>query len=336
MAFFDRQINFMGISRYAFAFSAVLMAACLATLYFRGLNFGLDFTGGTVVELAFEAPVSSDAVRQELDECGFNGAVVQTFGTDRDLLIRVPPQNAEAQNAVAQGPCADADEAVTTTGQSAGGDSEDDFGLLISNALRSQLDTPFELRRSEFVGPAVGEELREQGLLALLASLGLVLVYVLFRFTARLAVGAIVALMHDPIMVLGFFSFTGREFDLSVLAALLAVIGYSINDSIVIADRIRENFRVLRGQDAYGVVNVSINQTLDRTIMTSFTTLLTMLALILFGGEMIKGFAIALVVGIVVGTYSSIYVSATLALLLGLSREDLLVPQKEAFDDGKP
>ena len=334
--FFERSIDFMRIRNRAFGFSAVLVVASLIALGTRGLNYGLDFSGGTIVELKFTAPVSAEQVRGELETCGFHNSVVQTFGTDSDLLIRLPPQNAAAQAALAKGPCRSTSPSAALAAAAAGQHREADLGKVVSDRLRTVATVPFTLERSEFVGPAVGAELREQGGLALLAALALVLLYVLFRFTFKLAVGAVVALLHDPIITLGAFALFQWDFDLSVLAAVLAVLGYSINDSIVVADRVRENFRLLRREGPVEVVNISINQTLDRTIMTSVMTLLTMIALLAFGGEMIRNFALAMVIGIVVGTYSSIYVSATLALIMGLNREDLLIVPKENVADGRP
>lgn len=335
MAMFKRSIDFMGIRNYAFGFSGFLIIACLALVAVRGLNFGLDFSGGTVVELSFERPVAADDIRSRLDACGFHGAVVQTLGNETDVLVRMPPQDAAAKLEVEKGPCqlsaASAEVAAAVNDPAA-----DNLGHTVAERLRSSVSQPFTVKRNEFVGPAVGEELREQGGLALLAALGLVLVYVLVRYNIKLAIGSIVALIHDPVVTLGAFALFQWEFDLSVLAAILALIGYSINDSIVVADRIRENFRNIRRGTPAEVVNISINQTLDRTVMTSFTTLLTMLALLFFGGSVVQGFAMAMVIGIIVGTYSSIYVSATFALILGMKREDLLEVQKEVFDDGRP
>ena len=333
MGLFNRNIDFMGIRNYAFSFSALLMVASIVLIATRGLNFGLDFSGGTVVELAFEQPVTAAEVREQLDTCGFHGAIVQTLGNDTDVLVRVPPQDAEATAAVEAGPCrlpAAAASAAAPEGQAG------NLGHTVGERLKASFDQPFTLVRNEFVGPAVGEELREQGGLAMLAALGLVLAYVLVRYNIKLALGSIVALLHDPIITLGAFALFQWEFDLSVLAAILALIGYSINDSIVVADRVRENFRAIRRGTPAEVVNISINQTLDRTVMTSFTTLLTMLALLVFGGSAVYGFAVAMSIGIVVGTYSSIYVTATFALLLGMKREDLQEKQKEVFDDGRP
>jgi len=231
-----------------------------------------------------------------------------SFGTDRDVLVRLP-----------QG-------------------FSDDEGVAMVDILRAASPVDVELRRIEFVGPQVGDELREQGGLAMLLALGLVMLYVGFRFQFKFAVGAVVALIHDVFFVLGFFSLTGIEFDLTVLAAVLAVIGYSLNDSIVVADRIRENFRKLRRVSTVEAINVSLTETLGRTLVTSLTTLLVLLALALFGGEMIHGFALALLVGVAIGTYSSIYVSATTLLAMGVSKEDVAIPVKEGLesDEAQP
>ena len=302
---FELQIDFMGWRRHAAALSVLLVVASILLLTFRGLNFGLDFTGGTLVEVQFPEAVSTQAVREGLEAQGFEGIIVQSFGTPRDVLVRVPPDLV-------------GDEATV--------------GDIVLAQLRETYGRNVELRRSEFVGPAVGEELREQGGLAMLTALVLVMVYILFRFTGKFSIGAVVALAHDVIITLGAFSLFGWSFDLPSLAAVLAVIGYSLNDTIVVSDRIRENFRTLRRETPVEVINTSINNTFGRTLVTSLTTLLVLLALFLFGGEAILGFAEALIVGVVVGTYSSIYVAANVLLALGIDREDLIVPVKEGAD----
>ncbi len=302
---FELQIDFMGWRRHAAALSVLLVVASILLLTFRGLNFGLDFTGGTLVEVQFPEAVSTQAVREGLEAQGFEGIIVQSFGTPRDVLVRVPPDLV-------------GDEATV--------------GDIVLTQLRETYGRNVELRRSEFVGPAVGEELREQGGLAMLTALVLVMVYILFRFTGKFSIGAVVALAHDVIITLGAFSLFGWSFDLPSLAAVLAVIGYSLNDTIVVSDRIRENFRTLRRETPVEVINTSINNTFGRTLVTSLTTLLVLLALFLFGGEAILGFAEALIVGVVVGTYSSIYVAANVLLALGIDREDLIVPVKEGAD----
>ena len=295
----DRVINFMGARKIAAAFSIGLVLLSIGSLAVRGLNFGLDFTGGTLVEVVYEQAEPLSNVRSALAEAGYGDAVVVNFGADPDVLVRLP-----------QG-------------------LSPDLGEQILGILQQSAGSEAELRRIEFVGPQVGEELREQGGLAILLALVVVLIYISMRFQLKFAFGAVVALGHDVIIVLGIFSLLRLDFDLTVLGALLAVIGYSLNDTIVVSDRIRENFRKLRKQPSVDVINVSLSETLGRTMVTSLTTLLVLLALLFTGGEMIRGFAQALTVGIVVGTYSSIYVAANFMLLLGIRQEDLMIPEKE-------
>jgi len=298
-------LPFMKWRKFAAAFSILAMALAIVTLSTRGLNWGLDFTGGTLVEVEYAGSANLEGIRATLDENGYQGAVVVAFGTDRDVLVRLP-----------QG-------------------FSDDEGVAMVALLESVSDTEVELRRIEFVGPAVGEELREQGGLAMLLALGVVMLYVGFRFQLKFAIGAVVALAHDVLFVLGYFSVLGLEFDLTVLAALLAVIGYSLNDTIVVSDRIRENFRKLRRMSAMEVIDVSLTETIGRTLVTSLTTLLVLVALAVFGGEMIHGFALALLAGVSIGTYSSIYVAATIMLAMGVSKEDVAIPVKEGSgEDG--
>ena len=280
----------------------------LIDIFVEGLDLGLDFTGGTLVEVEFAEPTDPESVRQLLERAGFENGLVQNFGTERDLLIRMPPQ--------------------ASTEQARMGDQ-------ILSTLRDEYPD-VEMRQSNFVGPAVGEELTEDAGLALIAALAVVMVYILFRFTKQFAVGAVAALVHDVIVVLGCFALFDWTFDLSVLAAVLAVIGYSLNDTIVVSDRIRENFRTVRKGTSLEIINRSLNQTLGRTLVTSFTTLLVLLALLFAGGEMIRGFALALTIGIVVGTYSSIYVAASVLVAMNISREDLIVPEKEGVDSESP
>lgn len=296
-----RDLDFMGKRRIAAVASIVFVVAALVDIAVQGLNFGLDFTGGTLVEVQFPQPTDPVEVRRYLEDEGFTGGVVQYFGSERDLLVRMPPQG-------------DAGQA--------------DMGDRIIASLEN-LDPGVELLQSNFVGPAVGEELRDDAGLAIIAALGAVMLYILFRFTKQFAVGAVVALVHDVIVVVGCFSLFHWTVDLSVLAAILAVIGYSLNDTIVVSDRIRENFRNIRRATPLEVINRSLNQTLGRTLITSLTTLLVLLALLFAGGETIRGFALALSIGIVVGTYSSIYVAASVLVAMKISREDLLVPEKE-------
>ncbi|MEP1470465.1 MAG: protein translocase subunit SecF [Halieaceae bacterium] len=297
-----KTIDFMGQRKLAFIFSALLIIASIASLSTKQLNWGLDFTGGTLVEVHYSETADLEAIRETLTTGGYAGAVVVSFGTDRDVLIRLP-----------QG-------------------FSDKEGVAILEILQAKFAGSVELRRIEFVGPQVGDELREQGGLAMLLALGLVMLYIAFRFQFKFAVGAVVALVHDVIVTLGFFSIIGMEFDLTVLAALLAVIGYSLNDTIVVSDRIRENFRKIRRAEPVEVINISLTETLGRTLVTSLTTLLVLMALALFGGEMINGFAIALIVGVMIGTYSSIYVAANTLLVLGVSKEDLMIPVKEGAE----
>lgn len=298
-------LPFMKWRMVALLFSGLAMLVAIGSLSVKQLNWGLDFTGGTLVEVAYADTANLNDIRSTLDTQGYEGAIVVSFGTDRDVLVRLPQGFSDAE------------------------------GVAMVDVLRAASPVAVELRRIEFVGPQVGDELREQGGLAMLLALGLVMLYVGFRFQFKFAVGAVVALAHDVLFVLGFFSLAGIEFDLTVLAALLAVIGYSLNDTIVVADRIRENFRKLRRTTPVEVINVSLTETLGRTLVTSLTTLLVLLALALFGGEMIHGFALALLVGVAIGTYSSIYVSATTLLAMGVSKEDVAIPVKEGADEGE-
>lgn len=295
-------IDFMGQRKLALIFSTILLAVAIGSLATKQLNWGLDFTGGTLVEVHYSETAELNAIRQTLDTGGYAGATVVSFGTDKDVLIRLPKGYSDNEGA--------------------------ELLSLLQQAYGGQV----ELRRIEFVGPQVGDELREQGGLAMLLALGLVMLYIAFRFQLKFAVAAVAALVHDVLIVLGFFSVTGMEFDLTVLAALLAVIGYSLNDTIVVSDRIRENFRKLRKSDPVEVINISLTETLGRTVVTSLTTMLVLGALALFGGEMINGFAIALLVGVFIGTYSSIYVAANALLLMSISKEDLMIPVKEGAE----
>ena len=295
-------IPFMKWRWLAVALSAAAMLAAVASLSLKQLNWGLDFTGGTLVEVEYSDSADLSAIRATLDREGYDGAIVVSFGTDRDVLVRLPD------------------------GYS------DDQGALMADKLRAATDMSVELRRIEFVGPQVGAELRDDGGIAMLTALGLVMLYVAFRFQIKFALGAVIALAHDVVFTLGFFSLTGLEFDLTVLAALLAVVGYSLNDTIVVSDRVRENLRKIRRASPSEVIDISLTETLGRTLVTSLTTLLVLLALALFGGEMIFGFAVALLVGVAVGTYSSMYVAATTLLQLGVSKEDVMIPEKEGAE----
>ncbi len=297
--------DFMGRRFLAAGLSVTLILVAIGALVVQGLNLGLDFTTGTVVELRFPSAVSAQEIRGELEKRGFSGGVVQNFGTEVDLRVRMPPQE---------------------------GIEDARIGDAIIAAL-NELHPGARLLRAEFVGPAVGEELRDEGGLAMLAALVMVMVYIMFRFTGKFAVGAVLALVHDVIIVIGMFALFQWTFDLPTLAAVLAVIGYSLNDTIVVSDRIRENFRLLRRGSAADIINLSLNQTLERTLVTSFTTLLVLLSLLLFGGESLSGFAGALTIGVVVGTYSSIYVASNLLMTMGIDRADLLEPEKEGATD---
>jgi len=296
------RLDFMRWRFVSAALSIAFVVISVTSLALRGLNLGLDFTQGTLVEVTYNSPPSLPQVRTALIDAGFTNAVVQQFGAATDILIRLPIQE-------------NFDFATT--------------GDKVIRTLEESFSEEVELRRVEFVGPTVGEELREQGGLALLIALIMVMIYIMFRFLLKFAIGAVVALGHDLLIVLGVFSLMQWEFNLPVLAALLAVIGYSLNDTIVISDRIRENFRILRKGEPQEIINRSLNQTLTRTLITSMTTLLVLLSLATFGGELLRGFATALIIGVIVGTYSSIYVAANMLLTLNIRREDLLLPQKE-------
>lgn len=295
-------IDFMAKRKLAMFFSTALIAISLLSILMRGLSLGIDFTGGTLVEVGYKEAVELSKVRSVLAESGFGDATVQHFGTPRDVLVRLAPGGEEDSAAIST-------KAFAELNRAAGGDAE--------------------LRRVEFVGPQVGGELAEDGGLAMLYALIGILVYVALRFEWRFSLGSVIALIHDVIITVGIFSLFQIEFDLPVLAAVLAVIGYSLNDTIVVFDRIRENFRKMRKGSSEEIINSSINQTLSRTLVTSGTTLLVLIALFVFGGEIIHGFSLALIVGIVVGTYSSIYIASTAALMLGVSKADLMPVKKD-------
>ncbi|KXX64159.1 protein translocase subunit SecF [Marichromatium gracile] len=297
-------IDFMGMRRAAAIVSGAVLVIALLSMLLRGFDFGLDFTGGTVIEVGYETPTELAEVTGALEAGGFVGATVQHFGSRQDVLIRLAP-GSDDEGASAQ--------------------LSDRVFQALSAAAAGEVD----LRRVEFVGPQVGEELREQGGLAVLFSLIGILIYVALRFEWRFAVGSVVALVHDVIVVLGVFSLFQISFDLTVLAAVLAVIGYSLNDTIVVFDRVRENFRKMRKGTVTEIINASIGQTLSRTVVTSCTTLLVLVALYMLGGEVISGFSLALIIGVVVGTYSSIYVATAAVVWMGLNKTDLLPPEKE-------
>ncbi len=302
-------VDFMGKKRAAFVLSLVLLAVSVGSLFTKGLEFGIDFTGGVLIEVGYPYAADLPRIRSALVSAGFGSAQLQNFGNSRAVLIRLLPQEGAA--------------------------SSDAVGEQILQVLSTQ-DPAVKLRRVAFVGPQVGEELREQGGLAMLFALLFIMAYVAFRFQWKFAVGAVAALAHDVIITVGFFSVFDRPFDLAVLAAVLAVIGYSLNDTIVVFDRIRENFLRIRKSHALEVMNVSINQTLSRTLITSMTTLLVLLALFSLGGEAIHAFATALIVGVIIGTYSSIYVASSIALTLDVSTQDLMPPVVDKELDEMP
>jgi len=298
-------IPFMSYRKFATIGSLVLLVISIGSLSFKGLNLGLDFSGGTLIEVSYEEAADLVDIRDLMTDNGFDDFQVVNFGSNSDVLIKVADKNGNSQ-----------------------------LGDVIYKFLLDA-DPSTELKRIEFVGPQIGSELRDQGGLGMLVALGMILLYVAFRFQYKFALGAVAALAHDVVIILGLFSLLSWDFDLTVLAALLAVIGYSLNDTIVVSDRIRENFRGERGFEPDEIVNRSINQTLSRTLITSLTTLLVLFALFFFGGDMIRGFSQALIIGVLVGTYSSIYVVANMLLGLSITQDDLAIPEPEGaeFDD---
>ena len=328
----DTQFDFLGKRRLAGMISLALIAVGIASLLVRGLNFGIDFTGGTLVEVSYKDSVTVERVREQLKSAQFDGARIQYFGTSRDILVRLPVGTVENSAGISS----EIMETLRlpyleTVAESPQGGVQQCVSELGLGACKVQM------RRVEFVGPQVGGELTEKGGLAMIYALIGILIYVAWRFEWRFAVGAVAALVHDVLITISIFSLFGLEFSLPVLAALLAVIGYSLNDTIVVFDRMRENFRKMRKGDALEVMNSSLNQTLRRTILTSLTTLLVVVTLLLIGGEVIKGFSFALFIGILVGTYSSIFIASPVVLGLGISREDMLHVKKEAAEaDGLP
>jgi len=307
---FKQDIDFLGKRKLALIFSSVLIIISIASLAINGLKLGIDFTGGTLVEVGYKQAADLKVLRNALAEAGFEDATVQNFGTTKDVLIRIKPQD---------------------------GVSNAKLSDKVLDAANKNTSEPVEKRRVEFVGPQVGDELAEDGGLAMLYSMFGILIYVAWRFEYKFSLGSVAALFHDVIITLGCFSLFQMEFDLTVLAAVLAVIGYSLNDTIVVYDRIRENFRSLRQDGSEHIMNISLNQTLSRTLMTSITTAIVLIALALLGGEIIHNFAIALLIGVGIGTYSSIYVASPIVLALGISKEDLMIPIKEGEEfDGMP
>ena len=303
----DIRFRFMQFRKIASIVSITIFDISVLSLGFRGLSLGLDFSGGTLLEITYEEPVSLESIRSTLEKNGYPDSQVVNFGTNLDVLIKVADQ-----------------------------DGNSSVGENIFNVLNSE-GFAGEIKRVEFVGPQVGAELRDQGGLGMLVALFMILMYVAFRFQYKFGLGAVAALLHDVVIILGLFSIFAWDFDLTVLAALLAVIGYSLNDTIVVSDRIRENFRTERVLEPIDMVDLSLNQTLGRTIITSLTTLLVLFALFIFGGELIRGFSLALILGVLIGTYSSIYVVANMLLSMNLTQEDLAVPEPEGADfDGMP
>lgn len=290
-------------------FSILLMLIAIGSITTKGLNFGIDFTGGYLIEAGYQNDVNLDTVRTALEDAKFKDAQVQNFGSSKDIIVRIAPRE-------------DVNKAT--------------IGDNILEVLKSTSDNEVTMRRVEFVGPQVGDELRDDGGIALLVALGGILIYISIRFQFKSAVGAILALMHDVIITVGVFSILQLEFDLTVLASILAVIGYSLNDTVVVLDRIRETFRNVRKTSAEDILNISINQTLTRTLITSFTTLLVLFALFFYGGEIIHGFATALIVGVVIGTYSSIYIASSTLMVLKIHKQDFLVVAKEELVDEAP
>jgi len=301
--------NFMGKRKLAMTFSIILLLISIASIFSRGLNLGIDFTGGYLIEANYKGDANLSVIRAALNEAKFKDAQVQNFGTSKDILVRIAPRE-------------DINKANISDG--------------VLKVLKSTSDQAVEMRRVEFVGPQVGEELRDEGGIAMLVALAGILIYVSVRFQFKSAFGSILALVHDVIITVGFFSVLQLEFDLTVLAAILAVIGYSLNDTVVVLDRVRETFRSIRKTSAEDIINISITQTLSRTLMTSLTTLLVLVALFIFGGEAIHGFATALIIGIFIGTYSSIFVASSALMTMNVCKQDFLVIAKEEIVDDAP
>ena len=303
------KINFMSKRKLAMIFSLLIVAVSIGSIVTKGLNLGIDFTGGYLIEAGYQEDVNLDKIRDSLAAAEFSDAQVQNFGSSKDIIVRIAPR--------------------TDINKATIGDN-------ILEILRTTSEKEVEMRRVEFVGPQVGDELRDDGGIALLVALGGILIYISFRFQFKSAIGAILALVHDVVITVGVFSLTQIEFDLSVLAAILAVIGYSLNDTVVVLDRIRETFRNVRKTSPEDILNLSINQTLARTLVTSLTTLLVLTALFFFGGEIIHAFALALIVGVIVGTYSSIYIASSTLMALKIHKQDFLVVAKEELVDDAP
>ena len=306
------EIDFMGIRRIAGSISVVLVLVSIVSLAVNSLEFGLDFTSGTSVRLNYSQAIVLGEVNRTLNSNGYTDAVVVSFGSDRDIRIILP-----------------VDETVAVADQAA---QAAEVGDTIAAMLRNETASEVTLLGSDYVSAKVGEELAEQGGLGMLVALGIIMVYISIRFQFKFAVGAVVALAHDVIITLGIFSVFSIEFNLNTLAALLAIIGYSLNDTIVVSDRIRENFRRMRKGSPFDLINKSLNQTLSRTLITSFTTLLVLFSILFIGGESTQGFAVALIIGVFIGTYSSIYIASNVLLYMNISREDLMIPVKEVSE----
>ena len=302
-------INFMSKRKLAMVFSIILMIISIGSLATKGLNLGIDFTGGYLIEASYQNDVNLDKIRKALNDGDFNDVQVQNFGSSKDIIVRIAPRE---------------------------GVNKATIGDNVLSILKSTSEQEVEMRRVEYVGPQVGEELRDDGGIALLVALGGILIYISLRFQLKSAVGAILALIHDVVITVGIFSLLQIEFDLSVLAAILAVIGYSLNDTVVVLDRIRETFRNIRKTSPEDILNISINETLGRTIVTSLTTLLVLFALFFLGGEIIHGFALALIIGVVIGTYSSIYIASSALMTMNIHKQDFLVVAKEQIVDDAP
>ena len=302
-------IDFMRWDNLAFALSGLLLIISIAIIGVRGFNWGLDFTGGTVIEISLDQPANLDDMRAAMEKAGFTDPVVQNFGSSRDVIVRLPPTTG-------------------TAGQ--------ELGNKVIGLINADIDKNASVKRIEFVGPSVGSDLAQAGAMALLIALICILIYVGFRFEWRLALGAVIALAHDVIITMGVLSLFRIEIDLTIIASLMSVIGYSLNDSIVVSDRIRENFRKIRRGTSYEIMNVSLTQTLSRTIMTSATTLMVVLMLYIFGGALLAGFSLTMLIGVSIGTVSSIYVASALALKLGMKREHMLQQKVEKEGADQP
>lgn len=305
----ETNLDFMSVRKPLAFISIVAVIASVVLLGVRGLNLGLDFTGGTLVEVGSAEDIVLDDIRASMEDAGLTEAVVQYFGSSRDVMVRVPPQEGLS-----------------------GIEEDDELGQRLYELMAERVPG-LELRRVEFVGPQVGDELRDQSGLAMLMALGLMMLYVWFRFTNKFGIATVAALFHDVLVVLGIFSLMQWSFDLTVMAAVLAIIGYSLNDTIVVADHIRDDFQNSRMTDPEAIINQALNKTLSRTLVTSLTTLLVLVSLYLFGGEIMKGFSVALILGVIVGTYSSIYVASNVLMLMKVDKEDFMLPEPEELDE---